>query len=246
MKKSLTTFSFCCLILIILSFFSSSTEAGSTKDRKYVYHVYWSGIKAANAVLEFKDTPEGFTVNTHATSTAVISIFYKVDDTAKSTIHPDGYPMSYELKISEGRYKRHRTTEFKPPSAEQIYRIIYEDITKNDTAEFKVEKPYHDTLSAFYEMTKRPLIVGQSQYIDIFDKKKLYSTEIQVLRKETVDVPAGRFDTVVIKPLLKTEGIFNRKGELHIWVSDDDRKIPVIVRSKVKLGSFTAKLVTYQ
>ena len=237
---------FCIFLTALCLIFPGTTDAAKTKDRKYIYHVYWSGIKAANATLEFKNTIEGFTVKTHASSTDIISLFYKVDDTAKSIMYTSGYPKSYEMKISEASYKRHRTTKFIMPSAEEPYRIIYDDKTKNDTAEFKVEKPYHDNLSAFYEMTRRPLIVGQSQYIDIFDKKKLFSTEIQVLRKETVNVPAGKFDTVVIKPILKTAGIFNRKGDLHIWVSDDDRKIPVILKSKVKLGSFTAKLIKYE
>ena len=92
-------------------------------------------------------------------------------------------------------------------------------------------------------MTNRDLQVGRSEYIDIFDNKKLINTEVAVLRKERISVPAGDYDTLVIKPLLKTEGIFLKKGAMHIWVTDDGRKIPVLFESKVKIGSFTAKLM---
>ncbi len=56
-------------------------------------------------------------------------------------------------------------------------------------------------------------------------------------------MPAGKFDTIKINPIMKTEGLFVRKGKMYIWLTDDDRKIPVMFRSKVKIGSFVAKLV---
>ena len=97
-------------------------------------------------------------------------------------------------------------------------------------------------LSAFFALSNRNLTVGTSEYLDIFDNKKLYHTEVQILRKEKVSVPAGEFNTIVIKPLLKSEGIFVRKGDMYIWLTDDERKLPVIVKSKIKVGHFTAKL----
>jgi hypothetical protein len=48
---------------------------------------------------------------------------------------------------------------------------------------------------------------------------------------------------VVIRPILQSEGIFARTGDLHIWLTDDERRIPVMMKSKVKIGSITATLV---
>ncbi len=64
-----------------------------------------------------------------------------------------------------------------------------------------------------------------------------------MLRKEKVGVPAGEFDTIVVKPLMKSEGIFSRKGEIYIWLTDDERRIPVMLKTKVKIGSVNATLV---
>ncbi len=64
-----------------------------------------------------------------------------------------------------------------------------------------------------------------------------------MLRNERVRVPAGEFATVVIKPILQSEGIFLKKGEVYIWLTDDEKRIPVMVKSRVKIGSFVAKLV---
>jgi hypothetical protein len=42
---------------------------------------------------------------------------------------------------------------------------------------------------------------------------------------------------------MKTEGIFNRKGAIYIWITDDARRIPVLMKTKVAIGSVTATLV---
>jgi hypothetical protein len=65
-----------------------------------------------------------------------------------------------------------------------------------------------------------------------------------VLRKEKIKTKLGEFDTVVIKPLMKSEGIFDRKGDMYIWLTDDLRRIPVKMQSKVAVGSITATLVS--
>jgi len=66
--------------------------------------------------------------------------------------------------------------------------------------------------------------------------------EVRVIRRERVEVPAGKFDCVVVEPVLKSEGIFKSKGEMMVWISDDDRRIPVQVKSKVPIGSISVSL----
>jgi hypothetical protein len=92
-------------------------------------------------------------------------------------------------------------------------------------------------------MTRWDLKVGKSVFINIFDNKKVWKTEVQVLRKERIRVPAGEFNTIVVKPILKSEGIFLKTGDIYIWATDDDVKLPVKLKSKAVIGSFTAVLV---
>jgi hypothetical protein len=69
---------------------------------------------------------------------------------------------------------------------------------------------------------------------------------IKVLRKEQVTVPAGTFDTIVIEPVLEeTEGIFKQEGRIWIWVTDDEKKMPVILKSKIAIGNVEVKLESY-
>jgi len=88
-----------------------------------------------------------------------------------------------------------------------------------------------------------PLKVGNTYNIDIFDCKTLWNTEVKVLRREEIETQLGKFKTVVIQPILKSEGIFARSGDMYIWLTDDERRIPVLMKSKVKIGSIAATLV---
>ena len=222
---------------------ASFAEAGDSFVKRYRYNLYWSGIKAGEAVLEYIDTPKGLIITTHATSSKFISLFYKVDDRAATVLYPDGYPKSFTLNISEGRHRKHKVTNFVQKMEESLQKILFHDILKDEKAEYELDKPAYDPLSAFYAMSKIPMQVGKTEYIKIFDNKKIFDAEINVLKKENIRVPAGKFDTIMINPVLQTEGLFVRKGKMFIWLTDDDRKIPVKFKSKVKIGSFEAKLV---
>jgi hypothetical protein len=66
---------------------------------------------------------------------------------------------------------------------------------------------------------------------------------VKVLKKETITVPAGTFDTVMVTPILQSEGIFSREGPVYTWLTDDEKKIPVMVKTRVAVGSVSAVLI---
>ncbi len=236
----------CILLFLTLTFLltaASYSESAPELPEKFLYYVFWSGIRAGTATLEFIDTGKNTTITSHAESASLISLFYKVNDMSQSTVDEEGYPVSYTLKVEEGRHRRNKETTFEPGAIKGTQKIFYKNIRTKESAEFDLAIKAYDPLSALYETRKRPLIVGQNEYLDIFDNKKLWKTEVQVLKREKILVPAGEFDTILVKPLLKSEGIFMKKGDIYIWLSDDERRIPVMIMSKSKIGSFKVKLV---
>ena len=60
--------------------------------------------------------------------------------------------------------------------------------------------------------------------------------------REKVKVPAGEFSCLIIEPVLKDEGLFQQKGRLRIWVTDDARKLPVLMKSEILVGSIDVRL----
>jgi hypothetical protein len=234
-------------ILAFVIFYSvivpSWVNADPRIPEKLLFNVYWLGIKAGSASLEMEDTPDGMTITSRANSADFISIFYKVEDMAQSVLYPDGYPAMYVVKIREGRHRRNKASFFSFDVEGKKQKVIFNNVLDNERVEFSLDKKAYDPLSAFYEIRKRNLIVGKSEYIEVFDNKKLWNVEVQVLGKEVINTPAGKMNTIMIKPILKSEGIFLKKGDFFIWLTDDEEKVPVMVKGKAPIGSITAKLV---
>ncbi len=99
-----------------------------------------------------------------------------------------------------------------------------------------------DAASMMYFFRAFDLKVGQKLESDVFVSKKVWKLEVEVLGKEKVKVPAGTFDTLKIKPKVSLNGQAQKKGEMTIWVTDDDRKIPVKMQSEIPLGTVNAVL----
>ena len=79
------------------------------------------------------------------------------------------------------------------------------------------------------------------------DGKKHVLGIADVIRRETVSVRAGTFDTFLIEPdLSHVGGVFEKSPEANIklWVTADYRRLPVKLKSKVVVGSFSGELVS--
>jgi len=200
---------------------------------------------AGRAVQEA--TREGNEVRLVSTAKSAdwLKLFFPVNDRIESVLIKGvpplfiGVPRLYRERIHEGWTRFEKDAVFDREALE----VNTSDFLKKTETTQKITKRTYDTLSSFFYFRTVALQVGTSSFIDIFDCKKLWNTEVQVLRREQVTIPLGTFNTVVIKPLLKFQGIFARTGDIHIWLTDDERRIPVLMKSKVKIGSITVTLV---
>ena len=209
------------------------------------YEITYSGVMAGRAVQEA--TREGNEVRLVSTAKSAdwLKLFFPVNDRIESVLIKGvpplfiGVPRLYRERIHEGWTRFEKDAVFDREALE----VNTSDFLKKTETTQKITKRTYDTLSSFFYFRTVALQVGTSSFIDIFDCKKLWNTEVQVLRREQVTIPLGTFNTVVIKPMLKFQGIFARTGDIHIWLTDDERRIPVLMKSKVKIGSITVTLV---
>ncbi len=238
------------LVFLIIQLSAVLSPAWSFSiPEKLHYDLTWVGIKTGEAELEVRETAKDIQIISKANSSDWASIFHRVDDIVVSTIRKGenkgycegfiGVPHNYRIKIHEGRYQRDK--EFLMDHVAK--KVTYTNYLAKEKKEFVINESTLDPLSSFYYVRMLPLEVGKSVFLDVFDSKKLYKAEVQVLKREVLETPAGTFKTVLIKPILRSEGIFFKKGDILIWLTDDSRKIPVMVKTKVGVGSVKAILV---
>jgi hypothetical protein len=107
-------------------------------------------------------------------------------------------------------------------------------------------EPLDDLSFLFYARTL-PLEVGDTYTINRYFKADGNPVVLKVLRKETIRVPAGTFNTVVVQPIIQTDGLFGQGGHAEVYFTDDARRLLVYLRSSVPIvGSLTLSLKAFQ
>lgn len=233
--------------IIFMLLLSPAVSSALLVPEKLIFDLTWTGVKAGTAVLEVVNEKDTLRVISTANSAKWVSVFYLVDDRVEAVLDRGksrifiGQPKNYRLKSREGKHRRDREIVFDNVKHTAIF---IDHLKKHkDWTEYPVPENVFDPLSVLYYVRTLKLEVGKSAYVDVFDSKKLWNVEVQVLRKEKISTVLGDVQTIVIKPLLQSEGIFNRKGDVLIWLTDDQKKIPVKMQSKVVVGAITATLV---
>lgn len=203
------------------------------------FSVQYGFIHAGSAWLEVPQVAEwkgrpAYTLVARAESNAFFSRFYKVRNRIESTWdRQDLFSWRYFEDRREGGYRAHSEILFDHDRHEAHY---------SNGQTYPIPPNVQDALSSFYFTRFQALPIGGSVVFDYHASRKSQPLEVRVLGRERVETPAGKFDCVVIEPLLKAGGIFKNKGRLVIWLTDDARRMPVMMRSKVAIGSISVIL----
>ena len=123
------------------------------------------------------------------------------------------------------------------------------NLAKTKKGSYEIPDNVNDIVSAFY-LTRTfnydTLKAGDSFYLENFFKDKVFPLEVMYRGKETVSVEAGTFDCIMVEPLVVEGGLFKSEGSIIIWMTDDEARMPVKVKSKVIIGSIDAELTKFE
>jgi hypothetical protein len=123
-------------------------------------------------------------------------------------------------------------------------RKIY--IKNNDGIENpSVSMPLDEASFLFYLRTV-PLEVGKTITVERYYHAAKNPIQITVVRRERVKVPAGEFDAYVLKPVIKSNGLFSVKSDAEVWLADDRAHTLLKLRSKLPLGTLYLELRTIE
>ncbi len=167
------------------------------------------------------------------------TFFYKVNDVNESWIDTATFSsLRFVQQLEEGSKDRERHFEIFPD------RSVFYETTKKNKEEKSVRQPLDDG-SFLYFIRTIPLNVGETYEFNRYFRPDRNPVRIKVLRRERVTVPAGTFNALVIRPIIKTKGIFSENGRAEIWLSDDSRRIMLQLKSQLSIGSLNLFLRSY-
>jgi hypothetical protein len=181
-----------------------------------------------------------YNVEFSVTSKPFFDSFYKVRDRYETHIDVEGlFPWKFVQQIREGGYKY----DFNAWFDQQRLKAL------TSKGEFAIEPYSQDALSAFYFMRTQNydgLRPGQKMTVKNFARDSVYTLTVKYLGKQTIKVEAGKFNCILIEPIMKEGGLFKSSGRIIIWVTDDEKKIPVQIEAEVPIGSITTELTSYK
>jgi hypothetical protein len=148
------------------------------------------------------------------------------------------FPWEFEQHVREGGYQR----DFK------AYFDQYYNAAKTKDTTYTVPDYVHDIVSAFFYVRTMNLSSMRKDsvfYLSNFFDNKSFALGVRIKGKDIIEVDAGKFRCIVIEPMVVEGGLFKSEGNIYVWLSDDDRKIPVKVATKIPIGYVEAKLTGY-
>src|ERR1041385_9225442 len=149
-------------------------------------------------------------------------------------------------KIEEsGKRSRVLEAEFNHETRKVIWR---EKSPNPQGGAFDFEEPIQDVLTVIYYLRTQKLEVGKSFDVPVTDAGKVFRMAVTAKEEKEIDTVLGKVKAIRVEPALFGDtSLVRARGQLSIWITQDERHLPVRAQLKVELGTFDIKLkrVTY-
>jgi hypothetical protein len=211
---------------------------------RLTYEVTWLNITAAIAVMEVvpidgpQDRPVAKLIGT-AQSTPILTTFFPVDNRVESELDLDTLvPDHMTFRRREGKKKEDIEYAFHQKAGTVL------TLRGGVTETLPMPARTQDIVSClYYTRAALPPIPGASLKMNVYHDKKNRPVEVRVEDIETIEGAWGKAETVRVLVIMPFQGLFMNQGNVRVWVTTDERRIPLRMKAKVVLGSIVADLV---
>lgn len=217
---------------------------------RVVYDTNWNGLISV-ARAEIITTPQVidgrkfYNVRVEAKSSRALDLIWKMRDTITSTIEAKSLaPNRFTFSQRENAKVIDTVAHYDPPTKKWTVRRDERKKVKN----YDFDQPLNtlDPITAVYLARSQDIKVGDHLYFHIFGGKYRYLLDLEVEKRDKIKIKSGTVEAFKIVPRVKNlakSGYAERLNEAAIWISADERRIPVMLTSKIVFGSVYMELV---
>ena len=253
MKKTTILF---ILLITISSFRQSVKTAGrdveAFKGGEWLkFRLSYSNFfNAGFSTIEVRNTSnngkEAFHILGKGESTGLVSVFFKVRDDYQTFMYKESLkPYRFIRKIDEGGYTKDQEIFF-----DHDKNVATVKNYKHKTTEkHPISSDIQDMLSALYFLRNQDisrLKKGDAIELQMFMDDEIETFKLQFLNRETIKTKFGYVKAVALRPLVQKGRVFKERESLTVWVSDDDNKIPLLIKASLAVGSLRADIDGYK
>lgn len=220
-----------------------STERPFSAGERFTYALSWLGLRAGTATLEVSETPSvqdrpALRLLTTATSSPVVTKFYPVNNRVESFVDAETL-LPYRMLFRRREGKRNNDFDVIFNYATGTIAATKDGVTDQVT----LPPQTFDAISCLYYVRTLPALTpGTSLFFNVHHDKKNYKVEVRIEGVETVNGPWGTVEALRLLAVMPFQGIFLNQGNIQIWVTNDGRRVPVMMKAKVVIGSVAARV----
>ncbi|MCX5791121.1 MAG: DUF3108 domain-containing protein [Elusimicrobia bacterium] len=213
------------------------------------YEIYWGVINVGRSFLRIEAAVDiasrpAWHIISEAKSSSFLNTFYKVDDRNESWM--DAGTLSsygYYRKLSEGRYFINEWAIFDLPGKKFFGERMNR---KREVSQFEgpLDHAVNDMLSAVFRVRTMKLQPDSRFEMEV-NTKKNWRITVKTGKVEKIETPYGKRKCIQVEPMAGEESLFVAKAghRMLVWVSQDELKLPMVLKAEIFIGSVTAKLV---
>jgi len=227
----------------------AGTVPGLVAGETLEYDIYWGAVYVGKSYIRIDgavmiSSRPAWHIISEAKSGSFLANFYKVADRNDAWMDTENLSSyGYYKKISEGSHFFNEWVVFDLPG-KRFYGEKFNKKSQRNPVEGPLEKPVNDVLSALYRMRSMNLQPGADVELDV-NTKRDWRIRIKAGKREKISTPYGKKQCIKFEPMAGEEGIFvAKKGRrMLVWLTDDELKVPMMLKAEIFIGSVTAKLV---
>ncbi len=196
---------------------------------------------AGNAILSLTlDSLNGkpaFLLATSVKTNSFLDAFYTVRDETLSWLNIMDFSLLKAVKkIREGKYHRNHSIH-----------TIGDSLLIWNKKYFTITEPVYDPIAFIYFLRSQELSLEDSFHFLSAGEKKVREVWVNITGIEKIKVPAGNFDCLKVEPVSPDgKPLLKNNGELRVWLSNDDNKLPVKIEMKTNIGTMVMKLKEFK
>jgi len=215
------------------------------------FRVHYGLLTAGYASIDIDevqlDGKQVFHVKGYGETTGMASWFFKVEDTYQSYIDKEkDIPYRFIRKINEGGYTKDIQIDFDHSS----YKALVINNKQGTEEEASFPEDAQDMVSALYYLRNNLNVdeigIGEEIFLNMFFDRNNYIFGLKFLGREIINSEFGKVSCLIFRPYVMSGRVFKEKESLTIWVSDDDNKIPLLIKADLAVGSIKATLTEFK
>ena len=208
-----------------------------------VYKASWNGVPVATADIstssQIIDGKKFYSVRVEAKTSAALDLIWKMRDTITSTIEAKALAPT-RFTFSQRENRKIIDTEARFDRTSKKWFVHRDERRRVKKYEFAEPPNTLDPITAVYLARSQDFKVGDHLYFNIFGGRYRYLLDLEVERREKIQIASGSVDAFKIVPRIKNlmkKGYAERLNDASVWISADERRIPVMLSSRIFVGS---------